>query len=376
MIKKMAQFKQFRVLGFPALVLIAACSKESTWPEHGVVDINSKGYAKVQVEQVSEQLISTDIYSYGTVESSGKINISVDLSGQIKSIGVEEGQRVNIGDEILTIDAEKQRLALVRATADLRKARATLDLKQDVYYRNESLIQQGAISQIDLSKSKSAYNEAEAVVNQLAAVVALAKQSLSDTRVESPVDGTVERVDFEVGQQIYSGSTIVVVQPDNSLRISSYLSFGDIGKLNLGTRAEVRSSGFPGIVYDARVSFIARKTNPNTGNFPVKLVISGHSDLIREGMGVSIVMRDLQPERVLAIPSSAVIFKTGKQVVYRVDDNQVHEVAPVLGDGNRTYQSVISGLNAGDIVVIAGQEMISAGTRVEIIQKENNTSSE
>jgi membrane fusion protein (multidrug efflux system) len=277
----------------------------------------------------------------------------------------KEGQKIVAGQVLLQLEDRKQLLRLERASADVASTRAELSRAESTFKRYQALMGQQVISEDDYKQKESAYNAALAQLQQVMAVEKLAQQELRDLTLISPVSGIVEVESVEPGQKVHPGQQLAVVQTANSMQVLSYVTEKEVNLLHVGDVAPMRTPGVPGRNYEARIESIGSTADSRTGNFAVKLRVDNGDGLLREGMSAHIQLQGDQGRDRLALPRSAVVDRDRRRVVFLVRDGRAVAVAPSLGMAMGDWIPVLSGLSAGDQVVIDQLALLADGSPVQ-----------
>lgn len=183
--------------------------------------------------------------------------------------------------------------------------------------------------------------------------------------VKAKVSGTVLSVDATAGSTVSASTPIITIMPDKTLYVSTLIPERYISTLSLGLEGSVTSIAYPDRSYPVEVSYMAPILNTTNRTLPVELSFTGDTDGILEGMYVSIDLVTEKIDDALIVPASAINTYAGESVVYVVKDGVAVRTPVVTGSSNSTEVVILSGLEAGDMVVTAGN--VSDGTSVSIV---------
>jgi RND family efflux transporter MFP subunit len=325
--------------------------------------------AEVEVEVMALQLRPwrQRINTYGRIVSAEKVVIGVEIAGTIASVHFHEGQQIKVGQTLVLMDARKQKLRLERANANVATARIEREKAHGTYRRQQTLLGRQVIAEETYQQSEANYHAARARLEQAKAAQKLAQQELEDLTLISPVDGTVESESIEPGQRVRPGDTLALIQTTDSLQVITYVRENEVNLLRLGDVAPVQSPGVPGRTYQARIESVGNTADPRTGNFPVKLRIDNADALLREGMSAQVELHSRQDEQRLAIPSGAVTDRDRQHVVFVERDERAVRITPALGMEVDGWVPVVSGLAAGDRLIINQLALLADNNRVRAI---------
>lgn len=321
---------------------------------------------KVSALTLQPQTWQVAFNSYGYLESTEKVTISVDFSGTIKQVHFKQGDDIHAGQLLIELDDRKQRLRLDKARANVVSNQAQLDKAQSTFQRHRELVATGALSKEQFKQSQADFERSQAVLGESQAALSLAQQDLSETRIISPVDGSVSQRSAELGQTVLAGNPLATVEVTDTLRVVTYVSEKEVNLLRVGEVAPVTSPAVPGREYLARIELTGSSADPKTGNFVVKLTLNNEDHLLRSGMSARIKLTGLRRANTLVIPKSAVVDRNRRKVVYRVREGLAEEVEASFGVSNSDQLPVLSGLLAGDTIITSHLEYLQQGKAIAI----------
>lgn len=264
----------------------------------------------VQTENVIKRDITQTVSAIGSIDPVFKVVITPEVTGEIVSLPVKEGDVVKKGTVLLRIKADTYLAAKERAEANLQSAKATLSARKAEldkitadYNRAKELYAKKLSSDAELEAIKSQYlslsslyNGAEANVLQSEAAVREAVEQLNKTTIVSPMDGTVTQLNVELGERVLGsgfsqGTNIMTVADLSNMQAIVDVDENDITLISYGDTARVKVDAFGdheflGVVYEIGNS--AKQSGFGTQdqviNFEVKIKIFAQDKKIRPGM--------------------------------------------------------------------------------------------
>ena len=171
------------------------------------------------------------------------IFVGPDEAGRVEALSVREGDKIETGAPLFTLDTELFR-------ADLNMTMATLANAKQTFERAQSLVKTGAGTQKDFDAAQSALREAEARVNT--SQTRLARRSIA-----APVTGTVQQVYFRPGEVVTASKPIVAVLPPGNMKVRFFVPEAVLPRIQYGETVTVRCDGCTGDL-TAKVSFISK----------------------------------------------------------------------------------------------------------------------
>jgi HlyD family secretion protein len=171
------------------------------------------------------------------------IFVGPDEAGRVESLSAREGDPVEAGQPLMTIDADLQR-------ADLNMNEATLANAQRVFDRAQSLLKTGAGTQKD-------FDAAQAALREATARVVTSKTRLARRSIASPVTGTVQQVYFRPGEMVAAGRPVLALLPPGNIKVRFFVPQAELPRITYGDTITVQCDG---CVKDirARVSFMSK----------------------------------------------------------------------------------------------------------------------
>ncbi len=376
----------------PILLLAAltcSCSKAPDSRRSGNPG-NPTAARAVRVAVVETQPMERIVSATGSFLAQEQATLSIKVPGRLHTIAVDLGSVVKNGDRLAQVDPKDYELRVRQSTAALAQARAALGLPGDgasdaVEIEKTSLVKQaqalldeaaknrerllalnktGIAPQSDvdtavatyivaLNKHEAALEEALtrlAALAQRRAELAIAEKQLEDTTLRAPFDGAVQQRIAGLGEFLQAGTPVVTLVRTDPLRLRVEVPEREAAGVRAGQPVRLRVEGetnlvrgalarvSPAIVEQSRM-LIAEADIPNDGS-------------LRPGLFVraEIVTRERDPG--LAIPAGALIVFAGIEKVVQAKDGKASERTVVTGRRGAGWIEVVSGLKAGEIVVV------------------------
>ena len=356
-----------RVRYFFAVLLAAvvACSEQGT-PALPPPPPANPLPVEVGVHELRSQTWQGTINTFGVVEALEEVDIAAELSGTVKAVYINEGDRVEAGQLLLELDPQKRQFGAQQARQQVQSAKATLEEARLKLQRRRNLAEKETISAEVLDNAQLAVDSATAAYQQALAGQQLAERELADTRIFSPTPGLVDIQAVEAGEAVMVGATLITLQAVQSLRVHTWVSEANITHIRAGGQALVTVSGLAGRQYSATIEWVGVNADPGTGNFPVKLILAGDTDALRPGMTASAVLDGISIPDALLLPEAALVDRDRRRVVFVVEEGVARIREPLLAAAFSDRLHVLAGLSPGQQVVIEGQQLLLDGTPVRI----------
>jgi RND family efflux transporter MFP subunit len=285
----------------------------------------------------------------GTVNPKLWAIIEAKISGRIEKMLAVPGQRVRAGEPLVQLDAREVQARLDQATAIYDQAQ--IDLK-----RYAELIAKRAVPQQEFDAVESRARVARASLVEAGAM-------LSYATITAPFDGVVTRKLVDIGDLATPGKALLAIEDSSALRFEATVPEATIGRVALGAglRVQVGSSEIEGTVAE-----IAPSADPTTRTFLVKLDLPSQAGL--RGGQFGRVRIPVSETSVLRVPVSAVVQRGQMELVFIVagDGAQLRLVRTGKRMGDEI--EVISGIDAGELVVTEGAATLIDGQPITVRQ--------
>ena len=320
----------------------------------------------------------------GRVISNQQGNIAAKTSGTLSQILVQLGDSVKSGQILARLDtallATNHALAkaeLDSAGAALRTVRAQMDLAKQETSRLRKL-------QNSVAASKAQFDDAvqnehiqsirveESIIAQQQKQIELkiAKLRLGYAAIKAPYDGIITRRFKEIGDYAQQGEPLFSMLNDQFLEIDANI-FSTLAD-TLDKNTEITGTTYSGSQFKAKLRTIIALEDDRTRTLQARFsVTQAPSEPLISGRSVTLDLPSGPAESYISVHKDAIVYKAGKTVVFQVIEDLAHQKDVQLGtsDGNRF--EVISGLSAGDIVIIRGNERMRDQQQVSIKQDQN-----
>lgn len=286
----------------------------------------------------------------GSLRADESISVRPEIAGRIEKIHFSEGQNVAEGGLLFTLDD-----ALTRA--DLNEANANLQNTNRAYQRARELAGKQLIARADLDTT-----QAELAVNQARA--ASARTRLEKTQIRAPFGGVTGLREVSVGDYVEAGQKLVDLVRLDPIELDLRAPEVVLSSLAVGQNVDFGVASFPDQVFSATVMAIAPTVDAGGRSVSLRARLDNPEQKLRPGMSARVRIDLTNHGRALMIPEQA-IWPSGEQkMVYLVVDGTAKLVPVTLGARQPGLVEVISGLKAGDEIVVAGQLKLFDGAKV------------
>lgn len=321
------------------------------------------GVPAVEVSKVLAAALQDDAQAVGTVRSRQSVTLRPEVSGRIAALSFQEGAAVRRGQLLVKLDDTLQRAELSQAEAQLSIARSNLK-------RNQELVAANFVAQRVLDESRASLQVAEAQV-------ALARARLERMSVRAPFDGVMGLRMTDVGAYVKDGADLVNIEDTTQLMVDYRLPERYQTRVRPGQLVEVSFDALPGQRLRARIVAIDPQLDTAGRSLSVRAALPPEATgQVRPGMFARITTVFEVFDQALMVPEEALVPQAGKQFVFRIDQEGEGEdrktvsrrVEVELGARRGPQVQVLSGLQEGQTVVVAGQQRLQRdGTPVRVV---------
>jgi len=303
----------------------------------GLTFFNEDDYVSVTAEVVQKRDIIHKINASGIIQPEEEVQITSMVSGWITDITVLEGDTVQPGQHLISIDKKQYQAAYDQAASQVKSSEANLKNIKSQRARTESLFAQKLISKQELEQIEASYESAKSQVEQARAALLSREDELSKTRLVAPKYGIVTSLTKEEGEMALGGmfnpGVLMTIADLSFMEVLVDVNENDVVTINIGDTTEIEIDAFPDSVFYGLVSEIAHTAqNINMGgqqqvtNFKVKVKIFDPPKRIRPGMSSTVNIISETIKNTISIPIQALTsrsknYKDNKKNSKKWEDN-------------------------------------------------------
>lgn len=325
----------------------------------------------VQVEIVQPRTHRTFTHIPGVVEAESSMSLSFRVPGTVDGFAVEEGAYVERGELIATLDrrdyvraVDLARAALAGAEARAADARRELDREQRLRSSNSTSAQ-------SLDSAQSSHQVAASELRHARLELEAADTALEDCNLEAPVSGYLEKRLIEKHEFATPEIPVAILTELDTLKVMASVADRALSSLGVGTRARLRSSAWPGRVFDAEIARVAMAADTATHTLPIEIAVANPDLALRPAMVVEVELETGEANELITAPMNAVMrdgaLRTVCFVVVSGESEERAAVRPVsLGKLVADRVEITSGLREGDRLIVQGQHFLRDGDGVRV----------
>lgn len=319
----------------------------------------------VQTAQVSRRDINPIAEFSANLEAIWSADISAKVDGRINTLTVNEGDPVKAGMVIATLDTNNLQAQVIQAQGNLMAAQSNLEQAELDYNRYAELANKGAVSQQILDNART---KKEAVAGQVQAAqgaLALVQENYANANVVVQRTGIVTKRYLQAGTFTKAGSPIITVADTSTLLAQATVGESQISGLAIGSPVVVKVDALNGQQFNGTITRLSPAATLPARTFTAEVSIPNEQGILKTGMFAKVQIPTQVHPSVLAVPESALVMREDQKTVFVVgDNNKVQQQVLNLGYVGNGWAEVLSGLNDGDTIVVAGQNKIKDGMEV------------
>jgi len=343
---------------------------------------------------IQRGLIVAEVMGTGTLEARIEATVGPKISGRVKNVLFDQGDRVSKGDLLIELDDEElqqqvaiadanvgaSRAAIERLATDKDRATAVYTQARKSYSRTQTLIARSAVSQEELDRSTEALavavtgvSRAEAAITEgqkeLVAVektLEYHRTRLDDSRIYAPFDGLIVSRNRELGDVVVPGSLILRLISTKQLWVSTWVDETEMARLAPDQRARIVFRSESATSYPGKVVRLGREVDRETREFIVDVDVLQLPTNWAVGQRADAFIEVARKEGVVLLVSNLIVRREGQAGVFvKVADHAVWRPL-TLGLRNRDAVEVLTGLQPADVVVtpVDAQTLLSEGRKV------------
>ncbi|UOA15780.1 MULTISPECIES: efflux RND transporter periplasmic adaptor subunit [Sulfitobacter] len=311
--------------------------------------------ATVTMQSVELSPYVLEYQAVGTIESTARVAVVAEASGQVEELLVAPGDRVTADAPLLRLEQRTQKL-------DLNSAKASLAEAENALERVERLSATGsvAVTSVQVQEAQTATDLAQVAVDR-------AELALDRRIIRSPIDGVVGLIDARLGDYLNANAQITTVSVPEQLKVGFSLPERAVAVLEPGLSVDVLLPARIGQVFKAQITAIDTEIDPVTRLIDVEAQLQGDVTGLRHGMIANVVLVEEQ-EAMPAIPALSIAWSREGASVFVAEQGTVRRVPVTIRHRLDDRVWVDGTLAEGDQIVVEGVQKLREGGQVQTLQ--------
>lgn len=350
-----------------SLILLSACSRQGSGR-----DRHNTGPVPVEAATVVAQTVPFELAAIGSVEPIASVQLKSKVQGEILSVGFADGSMIKTGDVLFRIDPRPFEAALKRAEANLSTARTEASNATEQASRYTTLINRGAASREQFAQYLTTAEAQKAGVDARQADLDEAQLSLDWSQVQAPISGRVGAALLKQGNIVQANTDVLaVINQIKPIYVSFALpesSLSEVRQRMTGHEIAVtaRNAASGELLGTGTLTFLDNSVDRASAMINAKATFPNEDEALWPGQFVDVTLRLGEEANALVVPSTAIIEGQQGAHVFVIENGAAHLRGVTVSRNTGNLAVVSEGLQAGDIVVSAGQLRIADGAKVTV----------
>lgn len=310
----------------------------------------------VNTVQPETDTVRDQVRAVGSLKALKAVELATEISGRVVAVNLKSGRQVEQGDLLLQLDDRQARADLSVVESQLADAKRQLQ-------RATSLRERNSISQ-------SLVDELRTEVSVLQAQREAARVRLEKHRIAAPFAGVGGLSDISVGAYVSAGTTLTTLDALSPMELDFVVPERFLGAISPGQIVAAHSPAYPDEVFTGELVELGTRVDELSRSLPVRALVTNAEGRLRPGqfMSVSLTLRERQA---LVVPEQAVMVRGSEHYVFVAEDGLARRVSVTVGARMPGQVEIAEGLTARDSVIITGQDRLSSGERIRVVEDEN-----
>lgn len=350
---------------------LTACSASDAQAPRGG---GGQAAVPVTVDRVVEKVMPLDVSVVGTVEAFSTVAVRAQVTGELKDVNFKQGDDVQAGQVLFTLDHRPLEAALNQAEANLARDTAQAANAKVIAQRMEDLVERGVGTREQRDTARTTAAALDASVGANRAAVENAKVQLQYATIRAPIAGRTGALMVHAGNLVRANDQMPLVVINQVSPI--YVSFGipeallpDLRRYMAQRQLEVQAVPPNEAIAPASgtISFVDNQVDQTTGTIRIKATFPNSNRRLWPGQFVNVQVRLTSNPNAIVVPTVAVQAGPEGQYVYIVKADQTVEMRTVEVERTAGQETVLKqGVKAGETVVIDGQLRLVPGSKISV----------
>lgn len=338
-----------------SLVFMNGCKKK---------EVRMERIANVSIQPAAKKQFRPFIEATGNLNPFEEVSIGAEIDGIIRTVRADEGTAVSKGMLLATIDDIEYSQGVLSAQAALKQAEATFANTKIEFSRKDALYKEELVTKQQYDDVLTRLTLTESDVERARAALSIAKQKLAKTRIYAPLASRVKEKMVSEGDFVKNGTRLFSLIQPNPLKLRFSVSERDVGKMKVGQDVLVKVDAFPDREFAGKVNIVFPSLEEKTRTLSIEALVPDKEGVLKPGLFARVILYTGDMKDTVVVPNTALLYEGDQIRVYIVEEDKAKERLVKLGNKYGDEIEVIEGIKEGDKVVIAGQQGLSEGAKV------------
>jgi membrane fusion protein (multidrug efflux system) len=288
------------------------------------------------------------------IEPNQVVTVAAEVAGRVEGIGPQEGASVRAGDLLMRINTDLLQAEFERAQAQAKDA-------QTEFERQQGLVKGGAAPSRELDQAATALAVSQATLQEVRA-------RLERAEIYAPAGGVLNDLPVEQGEYVQAGTPVAEIVQTDIVKVAVSIPEQDVAYFAPGQPVEIIADikGQPR-PFEGTVTFISSVADPRTRSTRMEITLANPNGILHSGQIVRARLTRRILDDVIMIPLQAVIPMEDGYAAYVVESSKAQRRPVELGIIKGDRVQILSGLQAGDQLIVAGHRFVAPGQDVQVI---------
>jgi RND family efflux transporter MFP subunit len=311
----------------------------------------------VEVKPIQTEEFTSYFEAKGSVESLKDAFISPEISGQIKSIDVDRGERVKKGAILVKLKTDVTQ-------SSIKEVKTSLELATKIFGKQEQLWNKKIGSEIQYLEAKNAKESLEARLATL-------ESQLEMATIRAPFDGIVDNIMVKTGELASPGMRLMRLVNIDDLRITAEISESFLTSVHVGEDVSLSFSSYPDLSIKESIHRIGTVIDPITRTFTIEVILKNRDEMLKPNMLSTLSIQDYFDKDALLVPSIILKqdFKGTFLFIVKEEGSKMFakKVYVKTGKTVQDITKITEGIKLGDKVIIKGYNLVTDGEAVTVL---------
>lgn len=364
----------FEVIGLAVLTMITGCKPKMKEQIERVIP--------VEVYVAGPDSISSFIKLTGGIEAQNDAFVYSKISEKLISLNVKSGDYVKAG-QILGAQYNKSSLqGKLVAEASMKSAQIQLKTREDDFIRMKNLLAKNAITKQQFDQAKSQFDIAQATYEQASASMEQADVQYENAILRAPFEGQVGMVYYDVNEMIPAGQQVIKIVNANTVKAKLRVPAVDIRKITTGQQVTAYFPSMPDTQFTGTVYRIDQAVDPMTRTLEIEIRLKNEGNFLKSGLFGEFRIETAKHTGTIVVSEMTVMTRTeiitnekGIQsenpdyYVYLIKNGKADKKSIIPGLVSGGFIELAKGINFGDSIIVAGQNIVKNGDSLKIVTK-------
>lgn len=332
-------------VSFPVILLLTgSCHQKTELPLQ-------KQAVKVRVETV-DKTNTRDAFSYvGVIEENSSVALSFSSIGTIERIYVNDGQHVNKGQLLATLNSTSARNMLEAAESAFKQA-------QDGYKRLKMIHDNSSLPEIQMVEIETKLQQAQSALN-------IARKNMEDCSLIAPVSGIIGKRRAEAGENAVIGNAVLTILDIRSVKVRFSVPENEISSIPAEGEITVRVAALGDREFTAKTIEKSVQANAVSHSYPAFTLLANPRKELLPGMVCKVEISSGVQSGIIVVPLSLIrVAADGRKFIWTVEGDTAAKVYVTTGEARGNGVEILNGLRAGMQIITEGYQKVSEGDKI------------